>query len=99
MKKMALTTAITEVMTIFWVFEYFLFFHTKGMAKGPTQRNKIMITKDEEYHLFLISADDASKNSPQCLHFMASSIISSAQKGHFFTEFLLRIYKYFALMA
>jgi hypothetical protein len=27
---------------------------------------------------------EASRNSPQCLHFIASSWISSAQKGHFF---------------
>jgi hypothetical protein len=27
---------------------------------------------------------EASRNSPQCLHFMAASWISSAQKGQFF---------------
>jgi len=31
----------------------------------------------------------AAKNSPQCLHFIASLCISSAQKGHFFITVLL----------
>ncbi len=35
-----------------------------------------------------------SRNSPQCLHLMASSWISSAQKGHFFIGFALTVRVY-----
>jgi hypothetical protein len=34
---------------------------------------------------FVLISTDSFNHSPQCLHFIASSWISSAQKGHFFT--------------
>ena len=54
--------------------------HKRGNANGPTHRSAITKVAILKYHLpFFLSSI-----SPQCLHFIASSCISSAQKGHFF---------------
>jgi len=61
---------------------------TRGNAKGPTAQTAIMTKDVRKYHCSFFSAKrrrlEASRNSPQCLHFIASSWISSAQNGHFF---------------
>jgi hypothetical protein len=62
-----------------------------GRARGPTLQTAKIINGFWKYHLMLFSLGsvrwDTSRNSPQCLHFIASSWISSAQKGHFFIRY------------
>lgn len=59
-----------------------------GNASGPTQPSAITIEDVRKYQGSFTSAwlggFEPSRNSPQCLHFMAASWISSAQKGHIF---------------
>ena len=70
--------------------------HNRGRAKGPTQRMAMTMEDVRKYHGSFLSAMDGgidvrplpSRNSPQCLHFIASSWISSAQNGHFFILYL-----------
>ena len=61
----------------------------RGNARGPTEQTAMIIKDFRKYHWIFSSAKRgggvaASRNSPQCLHFIASSWISLAQKGHFF---------------
>ena len=59
-----------------------------GNARGPTVQIAMIIKDFRKYHLIVFSLwcgrGDASRNSPQCLHFIAASWISSAQYGHVF---------------
>ena len=60
----------------------------RGNARGPTEQTAMTMKDFRKYHGIFFSAKfkgfDPSRNSPQCLHFIAASWISSAQKGHFF---------------
>ena len=60
----------------------------RGNARGPTEQTAMTMKDFRKYHGTFFSAKirgfDPSINSPQCLHFIAASWISSAQKGHFF---------------
>lgn len=60
----------------------------RGNINGPTKQNAMTIKDVRKYHGNFSPASRGcfagSKNSPQCLHFIAASWISSAQKGHFF---------------
>jgi len=60
----------------------------RGNPKGPTEEMAKKIKDFLKYHLVFSSAKrwwwEASRNSLQCLHLIASYWISSAQKGHFF---------------
>jgi hypothetical protein len=60
-----------------------------GKANGPTQntaKTMVELRKSQGVGGLEIGADglEPSRNSPQCLHLMAASWMSSAQKGHFF---------------
>jgi hypothetical protein len=56
-----------------------------GNARGPTVQTAMIINDLLKYHLMdWDGREDALRNSPQCLHLIAASWISSAQKGHFF---------------
>jgi len=59
-----------------------------GKASGPTLHNAITMKVVLKYHGNFAWATGwfgkSNRNSPQCLHLIASSWISSAQKGHFF---------------
>jgi hypothetical protein len=59
-----------------------------GKASGPTEATARTIMEVRKYQGMSACAPRgtlaASRNSPQCLHFIAWSWISSAQKGHFF---------------
>lgn len=63
------------------------FHQMSGSASGPTQRNAMTTLDVLKYHLPLVGASVGkaggrvapSRNSPQCLHLMAASWISSAQ--------------------
>ena len=60
----------------------------RGSARGPTEASAKIIKGVRKYQGVSSSGFreilGLFRNSPQCLHFMASSWISSAQKGHFF---------------
>jgi hypothetical protein len=62
--------------------------HIRGNARGPTERTAMMMKVVRKYQGSFSPARrgflEASRNSPQCLHFMAASWISSAQKGQVF---------------
>ncbi len=49
----------------------------RGRARGPTLHNAMTIKVFPKYHLVLLSLgrgwDGMARNSPQCLHFIASS--------------------------
>jgi hypothetical protein len=49
----------------------------KGNARGPTEQTARMIKDFLKYHATFLSAEreeaEASRNSPQCFHFIASS--------------------------
>jgi len=57
--------------------------HTKGSARGPTIKIASTIRDVRKYH-FVCGCGASMTSSPQYRHFIASSRISSAQKGHFF---------------
>lgn len=73
--------------------------HISGIANGGRQKKAIIMEDVRRYHGILFSdldggADERplpSRNSPQCLHFIASSWISSAQNGHFFILHLSKV--------
>ena len=77
---------------IFWFLLNPGFNQIKGSIKGPTVKKSSTSQYVLKYHLpcsFIVITSTFSKNSPQCLHFIASSWISSAQYGHFFIINLL----------
>ena len=47
----------------------------RGNARGPTEQTAKTIKDVRKYHLIFSSAarDEPSRNSPQCLHFIAAS--------------------------
>src|SRR3989339_254830 len=78
---------ITIVIIILYSFEYFAFFQTRGKTKGPiikNPKNQGTFCINDKLSFFCGAGLAPFKNSEQCLHFIASSCISSAQKGHFF---------------
>ena len=80
------------MMMIFWFWLNRGFNQIKGSIKGPTVKKSNTSQFVLKYHLpcsFIVITSTFSKNSPQCLHFIASSWISSAQYGHFFIINLL----------
>ena len=76
------------VSPIFHAREVFGRHQSMGNARGPTQESAITIEDVLKYQGSFSAAWlgglELSRNSPQCLHFMAASWISSAQKGHVF---------------
>jgi hypothetical protein len=60
----------------------------KGNARGPTEHRAMTMKVVRKYQGSASVARrgfwEASRNSPQCLHFTAASWISSAQKGQVF---------------
>lgn len=73
----------TKIVTIHFVFELKRGLNqTKGKARGPTHKKAITIPLVLKYHL--IPWGFPFRSFPQNLHNIASSCISSAQKGHFF---------------
>lgn len=60
----------------------------RGNASGPTEQTMKIMKGVRKYQGSFSSLTsgwaEAARNSPQCLHFIASSWIDSAQKGHFF---------------
>ena len=60
----------------------------RGNARGPTEQSAKIMKGFRKYHGISSFARrgemEASRNSRQCLHLIASSCISSAQNGHFF---------------
>ena len=95
-----LSTRIAIVSPIFQPRVVFGRRQISGKARGPTLQSAKIINDFRKYHLILRSPgrgrEDASRNSPQCLHFIASSWISSAQKGHFFIFYPFSIHLYCA---
>jgi hypothetical protein len=83
-----LSTKIPMVSPIFHARDISGRHQISGRARGPTQAMARTINEVRKYQGVLSCNErgtlDASRNSPQCLHFIASSWISSAQKGHFF---------------
>jgi len=86
--KIQLRTSIAIVSPIFHARVVCGCHQIRGNARGPTQKTAMIIKDFRKYHWIFSSAKrgslEASRKSPQCLHFIASSWISSAQKGHFF---------------
>ena len=86
--RIQLRTRIPTVSPIFHASDVRGRSQTRGNAKGPTAQTAITTKDVRKYHCSFFSAKrrrlEASRNSPQCLHFIASSWISSAQNGHFF---------------
>lgn len=56
-----------------------------AIEKSITLTNIEVVFNDESF-----ISSSSSKNSPQNLHFIASSCISSAQKGHVFIKLKFR---------
>ena len=70
-------TTITTVITIFLVLEYCGCIQTNGRMNGPTHKNPTKINPGEWNQAVFCLAGGVgsrpSKNSPQCLHLIASS--------------------------
>jgi len=77
-------------MTIFQTADIFGCHHTMGKASGPTQRKARMTIDVRKYQGGFSPGSGGGRvpfrNSPQCLHLMAASWISSAQYGHLFKK-------------
>src|SRR5208283_239707 len=60
----------------------------RGKARGPTEQSARIIKDVRKYHGSFSFATrgyrEASRNLPQCLHFIASSSFSSVQEKHIF---------------
>jgi len=93
--KNQLITRIAMVIPIFHACESFGCHQIMGSASGPTVQRATTMEDVRKYQgrvsLATRGAAEVFRNSPQCLHFMASFWISSAQKGHFFMVFSLGI--------
>lgn len=79
---------MTIVNPVFHIRDIFGRHHIRGKAKGPTQKTARTIKDVRKYQGIRFPSVNcrhlSSRNSPQCLHFIASFCISSAQYGHFF---------------